>query len=117
VPLCLKAARDFGVWPTRHILSRAYYLANTTYLVTHPIHAHAPPAQHTTVVQVRINILGDISTLPPELQRVVGRVVTMSRSNTRLVLNVALAYTSRHEMAEAAKCVARGVATGELLER
>jgi undecaprenyl pyrophosphate synthase len=65
---------------------------------------------------VRINIIGDIGTLPPDLQKVVGRIVTMSRHNTRLVLNVALAYTSRHEITEAVKCVAHGVGDGCLHE-
>lgn len=65
---------------------------------------------------VRINIIGDITKLPRDLQEVVGRIVTRSRKNSTLVLNIALAYTSQHEITEAVKTASTGVKCG-LLEQ
>lgn len=65
---------------------------------------------------VCVRIIGDVSTLPPDLQRVIADMVLMSRDNTNMVLNVAFAYTSRHEITTAVKAVSEGVRSGKILE-
>ena len=63
---------------------------------------------------VCIRVLGDLTLLPPETRKAVAEVVRFSKSNTKCFLNVCLAYTSRHEIAEAVKLTAEGVELGIL---
>jgi ditrans,polycis-polyprenyl diphosphate synthase len=44
---------------------------------------------------VCVRILGDISLLPEDLQRVIARMVNVSKHNTKSILNIAFPYTSR----------------------
>ncbi|XP_071955958.1 dehydrodolichyl diphosphate synthase complex subunit DHDDS-like [Antedon mediterranea] len=63
---------------------------------------------------VCIRIIGDINLLPPDLQKLAADIVYFSRNNTRAILNVCLAYTSRNEITNAVKDVASGVESGLL---
>ncbi|KAL6049814.1 Alkyl transferase [Balamuthia mandrillaris] len=58
---------------------------------------------------VRVNVLGDMMLLPLELQRVMAKAIYATRHNTKAVLNVCFAYTSREEMLHAMNQVASGV--------
>lgn len=53
--------------------------------------------------------------LPLELQQIIAKAVHMSRNNTRAVLNVCFAYTSRQEIVNVANRIATSVDKGELL--
>jgi len=65
--------------------------------------------------QVCVRIIGDITMLPKDLQKMLARVVLNTRHNARAVLNVCLAYTSRNDMASAVRACAKGVADGLLV--
>lgn len=64
--------------------------------------------------QVCVRIIGDITMLPKDLQKMLARVVLNTRINSRAVLNVCLAYTSRNDMASAVRACAKAVADGTL---
>jgi ditrans,polycis-polyprenyl diphosphate synthase len=66
---------------------------------------------------VRVRVLGEVTMLPLELQQIIAKAVHMSRHNTRAVLNVCFAYTSRQEIVNAANRIAIGIDKGELLPR
>ena len=63
---------------------------------------------------VCVRVLGDLSLLPHDLQKVIATMVNTSKHNTRCVLNVAFAYTSRHEMTHAVASLAEGVASNRI---
>lgn len=65
---------------------------------------------------VCVRVLGNITLLPRDIQEIIADVVTFSKSNTRAILNVCFAYTSREEMCTAMKEVAEGVSLGLIKE-
>ena len=59
---------------------------------------------HASTIQaysVRVRVLGDRSLLPPAVRVAAARAEVATRSHTGPTLNIAFAYTSRHEMASA----------------
>eukprot|EP00039_Didymoeca_costata_P013856 m.217313 g.217313 ORF g.217313 m.217313 type:complete len:370 (+) comp15885_c0_seq3:190-1299(+) len=73
-----------------------------------------------------VRVLGNISLLPLDLQKIIAKMTLVSRDNTKAVLNVAMPYTSRHEISQAVSDVSKGIHDGllhssdineELLER
>ncbi|KAL3881697.1 hypothetical protein ACJMK2_028101 [Sinanodonta woodiana] len=66
--------------------------------------------------EVCIHVLGNLSMLPRDLQELVADAVNLSKHNTRAVLNVCFAYTSRHEISIAIRELAEGVQVGLLKE-
>eukprot|EP00053_Salpingoeca_punica_P008656 m.77394 g.77394 ORF g.77394 m.77394 type:complete len:429 (+) comp14697_c0_seq1:310-1596(+) len=63
---------------------------------------------------VCVRVLGDVSLLPADLQVSISKAVHLSRNNTRAILNVCFAYTSHHEITEAARLIATGLQSGQL---
>jgi len=63
---------------------------------------------------VSIRILGDLSALPERPRGFVQRAVDLTRDNTRLVLNLALNYGGRAELARAARLLAQKAQAGEI---
>lgn len=63
-----------------------------------------------------VRVLGNISLLPRDIQEIIAEVVTFSKDNSRAILNVCFAYTSRDEISTAMKEVAEGVSLGLLKE-
>ncbi len=63
---------------------------------------------------IRLNTIGRIGELPPDIQSLVRRVEAETSSNTGLVLTLALSYGGRQEIADAAKKIARKVQSGHL---
>lgn len=61
---------------------------------------------------VCVRVLGNVSLLPNDIQEIIAEVVTYSKDNTRAILNVCFAYTSRDEMCTAMKEIAEGVSLG-----
>ncbi|KAL7840057.1 hypothetical protein AOLI_G00253800 [Acnodon oligacanthus] len=61
---------------------------------------------------VCIRVLGDLTLLPEDLQRLIAKAVVATRAHNRCFLNVCFAYTSRHEIANAVKEMAWGVEQG-----
>ncbi len=64
--------------------------------------------------QVRVRAIGRIDLLPTDLQEAISRVEEVTRSYSRLYLNVALAYGGQCELVDAARALARCVKEGKL---
>ncbi|MBR4338367.1 MAG: isoprenyl transferase [Bacteroidaceae bacterium] len=63
---------------------------------------------------VRLCVIGDIGRLPQHLQAVVNNCLEMTANNTKGTLTVALSYSSKWELVEATKKIARRVQDGTL---
>jgi len=63
---------------------------------------------------VRINVIGDISRLSPEIQSLTKKVMESTRANTGMNLNIALNYGGRDEIIKAVQSIAKKVAAGEI---
>jgi undecaprenyl diphosphate synthase len=63
---------------------------------------------------VTVNILGDLERLAPPARRAIDRVVQETAAGTELALNLCISYSSRAELARAARILAEDVAAGRL---
>lgn len=63
---------------------------------------------------VRLNAIGDLKMLPEKCYRELNAAIERTSSNTGLVLTLALSYSSRREIMQAAKEIARQVKNGDL---
>jgi len=63
---------------------------------------------------VRLHIIGDFQSLPAICQKELNEAKEITAANTGLNLILALSYSSRQEIAEAAKKIAESVLKGEL---
>ena len=63
---------------------------------------------------VRLHIIGDFASLPGICQKELNEATEMTAGNTGLNLVLALSYSSRQEITEAARKIAESVARGEL---
>lgn len=63
---------------------------------------------------VRLCVIGDIGRLPQHLQAVVNHCLEMTANNTKGTLTVALSYSSKWELVEATRKIARRVQDGTL---
>ena len=63
---------------------------------------------------VRLNIIGDRSRFPADLQMRMNRAEALTRDNTRMTLNIAANYGGRWDIAAAAREAARQVAEGRI---
>lgn len=63
---------------------------------------------------VRLNAIGDLSMLPDKCYRELNNAIETTSGNTGLVLTLALSYSSRREIVQAAKNIALKVQSGEL---
>ena len=66
---------------------------------------------------VCIRVLGDLELLPRDVLESVARAVNFSRHNDKAFLNVCFSYTSRHEMTEAIRRLAKGAQENMILPR
>lgn len=66
---------------------------------------------------VCIRVLGDLELLPRDVLEAIAKAVNFTRNNDRAFLNVCFSYTSRHEMAEAIRRLARGTMDEKILLR
>ncbi|QSZ67757.1 di-trans,poly-cis-decaprenylcistransferase [Methanofollis aquaemaris] len=62
--------------------------------------------------QIRVQMIGDRSMLPPDLLRIVEAAEDATRQYSRYFLNIALAYGGRNEIVHAARGVVAGVRDG-----
>lgn len=64
---------------------------------------------------VRINVIGEMNLLAPDIQEMASKIESITRSNNKCLLNICLAYTSRLEISAAMKRLATGVEQGLIL--
>ncbi len=62
--------------------------------------------------EVRLQIIGDRSRFPSDLQMQMNRAETMTKDNARLALNVAVNFGGRWDIAQAARALAREIQDG-----
>lgn len=63
---------------------------------------------------IRLNTIGDISQLPERSRKSLEEAMAKTSGNTRMTLNLALNYSSRWEIVQAAKSIAEKVKSGLL---
>ena len=63
---------------------------------------------------VEVHVLGDLARLKPAGREAVDRLLAETRGGTRLLLNLAISYSSRAEIARAARRLAEDVLAGRL---
>jgi undecaprenyl diphosphate synthase len=63
---------------------------------------------------IKLHFIGNLGLLPPEAQKALSDGMQQTAQNTGLVLIIALSYSSRWELAEAAKKIALQVQEGKL---
>ncbi len=64
--------------------------------------------------QIRLNAIGDLTSLPPACYQELMEAMEKTSANTRCTLTLALSYSSRWELTEALKTVVKKVQAGEL---
>ena len=64
--------------------------------------------------QIRLNAIGDLNSLPAACYQELMEAMEKTSANTRCTLTLALSYSSRWELTEALKTVAKKVQAGEL---
>jgi undecaprenyl diphosphate synthase len=63
---------------------------------------------------IRLEAIGDISTLPANCQRELAEAMELTKAGTRMTLVLALSYSGRWDLTQAAKRMAADVASGKL---
>lgn len=64
--------------------------------------------------QVRLNAIGDLQSLPQKCREDLANVMSITAKNERCTLTLALSYSAKWEILEAAKKLAQDVANGQL---
>jgi undecaprenyl diphosphate synthase len=64
---------------------------------------------------IRLHVIGDINMLPPEARQELAEALSETASNTGLNLVMALSYSSRWELVNAIKHIAKDVQDGKIL--
>jgi len=63
---------------------------------------------------IRLNAIGDLASLPSSCYRELTEAIGKTKDNTRMTLTLALSYSSRWELTEAVKRIAKNVKSGAL---
>jgi len=63
---------------------------------------------------VRIRTIGDVNHLPKEVQKELKQAIERTKNNTKLNLNLAVSYSGRWEITQAAKKIAMQYKAGEI---
>ena len=63
---------------------------------------------------IRLNAIGDLESLPSSCLRELNEAIEKTKDNTRMTLTLALSYSSKWEMTEAIKAIAKNVKSGTL---
>jgi len=64
---------------------------------------------------VKVNAIGDITSLPKKAQKVLSEVIDATTTNTKIVLTFALSYGSREEIVNTIKNISKKVVNNQLL--
>lgn len=63
---------------------------------------------------IKLMAIGDLDSLPTEVQRELKEAIERTRDNKRMVLNLALSYSGRWEIIEAVRDIARDAKAGKI---
>ena len=63
---------------------------------------------------IRLNAIGELADLPADVRESLGRTMDLTRSNDRMVINLALSYGGRAEIASMVKIIAEKARDGEI---
>lgn len=63
---------------------------------------------------IRLNAIGDLDSLPKTCLKELNEAIEKTKDNTRMTLTLALSYSSKWEITEAIKAIAKNVKTGKL---
>jgi undecaprenyl diphosphate synthase len=63
---------------------------------------------------VKLNVIGDVKSLPRDVEKQLNQVLSVTHANTGLLLTLALSYSSRWELVEAVKKIAIQIEKGEI---
>ncbi len=63
---------------------------------------------------VRLNVIGQRSRLPDDVQTQIAQAMAQTRGNTGMVLNLALSYGAREEITRAVRAIVHGVCSGKI---
>jgi undecaprenyl diphosphate synthase len=63
---------------------------------------------------VRVNAIGDITSLPKKAQKVLSEVIDITKNNSKITLTMALSYGSREEIVNTIKNISKKVVNNEL---
>lgn len=63
---------------------------------------------------VKINAIGNINSLPSNAQKILTKVITETKNNTKITLTFALSYGSREEIVNTIKNISKKVVNNEL---
>lgn len=63
---------------------------------------------------MKIRVIGNLNLLPEDLQKSIADAMLMTKDNNKSILNVAFAYTSRHEITNSIATVMKGFEDGDL---
>lgn len=64
--------------------------------------------------QVKVNAIGNLSSLPVKAQKVLAEVIELTKSNDRIVMTLALSYGSREEIVNTIKNISKKVVNNQL---
>lgn len=63
---------------------------------------------------IRLNAIGELGSLPKSCYRELMDAIELTKHNTRMTLTLALSYSSKWEMVQAIKSIAKNVKSGQL---
>jgi len=64
--------------------------------------------------RIRLNVIGDIASLPPTARQILSRTVAATAGNSEMTLTLGLSYAGRNEIVRAARALAAGAAEGKV---
>jgi undecaprenyl diphosphate synthase len=61
-----------------------------------------------------LNVIGEINLLPEKVRTVLKKTMELTKNNSKLVLNIALSYSGKWDLAQACKSIAIAVQAGKI---
>jgi undecaprenyl diphosphate synthase len=104
----VEAAAEIGI----EYLSRPKFEINA--LMTLLVKTISKETKTLTENNIRLNAIGDLESLPSSCLRELNEAIEKTKDNTRMTLTLALSYSSKWEMTEAIKAIAKNVKSGIL---
>jgi undecaprenyl diphosphate synthase len=83
-------------------------------LMTLLVKTRSKETKTLTENNIRLNAIGDLESLPSSCLRELNEAIEKTKDNTRMTLTLALSYSSKWEMTEAIKAIAKNVKSGIL---